>query len=178
MERGFASETPGTRRNGISSPAREAGASIKPRVERGFASGTLGQRGLEKFQPAERATVREPTASIARFAGSQFLNTIGPRVPEQARSTLGFTLTPAPQATTFSCKADSSLSPILLVIARKFSLRKLPDESRMPVLTITAASSFKFAGDTHHSSGWEIEQHIGRCLIVKDECIVMHSALF
>jgi len=78
-----------------------AGVSIKPRVERGFASGTLGQRGLEEFQPAKRATARDPAASIARFAGSQFLLTTDPRVPlAKPRSTLGFMLTPAPQAKT------------------------------------------------------------------------------
>jgi len=36
--------------------------------------------------------------------------------------------------------------------------------------------SYKLAGETHNSSGWEIELRIGRRLIVKDECIVSRSA--
>jgi hypothetical protein len=36
-------------------PAREAGASIKPRVKRGFASATLGTGVLKQIQPAKRA---------------------------------------------------------------------------------------------------------------------------
>jgi len=69
---------------GSSIPSREAGASIKPRVERGFASGTLGSGVLEKFQPAKRATDNRFTQhvdqdrcgfafAVARFAGFNHL---------------------------------------------------------------------------------------------------------
>ena len=43
---------------------------MKPRVERGFASETLGQ-GVKEFQPAKRATVPGSDHATARFAGSK-----------------------------------------------------------------------------------------------------------
>jgi hypothetical protein len=45
--------------------AREAGDSIEPRVERGFASATLGSRTKKRLKPAKRATgEREPTSML------------------------------------------------------------------------------------------------------------------
>ena len=60
--------------------AREAGASIKPRVERGFASATLGSRTQKKIEAREAGgSQREPkrmlvevlseSIAVARFAG-------------------------------------------------------------------------------------------------------------
>ena len=79
-------------------PACEAAESIKPGVERGFASETPSQK-IKKFQPALRATARNHATSAARFAGSRFLITIGPRVPlAKPRFTLGYILPPALRA--------------------------------------------------------------------------------
>jgi len=50
--------------------AREAGASIKPRVERGFASATLGtdvKKGIEPVKRATAATTPLSPISPARF---------------------------------------------------------------------------------------------------------------
>ena len=44
--------------HGIIQPAREAGDSMKPRVMRGFASGTLGSILPLDHQPAKRAAER------------------------------------------------------------------------------------------------------------------------
>jgi len=63
-----------------------------------------------------RATARDPATPVARFAGSQFLITTGPRVAlAKPRSTLGYMLTrasrvgPTPQNTPDIVKTIVSL---------------------------------------------------------------------
>ena len=50
------------------------------KVERGFASETTGQ-GVKEFSPRNGGDSAKSGQLLAPAAGSQFLNTIGPRVP-------------------------------------------------------------------------------------------------
>ena len=92
--------------------AREAGDSIKPRVERGFASATLGSRTQKMIEAREAGgSQREPkrmlvevlseSIAVARFAGCNHLFVRDPRVTlAKPRFTLGSMLSPAPRAAT------------------------------------------------------------------------------
>lgn len=62
----------------------------------------------------------------------------------------------------------------LLPVARRFCLQVLSDGSRMQSLTIAAARNNLPCSPAMliTRQGWEIGLRIGRCLIVKDECIV------
>ena len=84
----------------------------EPRVERGFASGTLGSRTQKKNEAREAGgSQREPkrmlvevlseSIAVARFAGCNHLFVWDPRVAlAKPRFTLGFMLPPAPRAAT------------------------------------------------------------------------------
>ena len=80
-------------------PACEAGESIKPGVERGFGSETPGQDG--KRIPAREAGGRDVSLISCRpRRGLAHIIRIGPGVPlAEPRSTPGFMLAPASQAT-------------------------------------------------------------------------------
>ena len=51
--------------------AREAGVSIKPGVERGFASATPGSRNKNMSEPVKRATALNAMNAVAHFMGSR-----------------------------------------------------------------------------------------------------------
>ena len=56
-------------KSGLRISARGAGGSIKPRVERGFASGTLGQQVLERILARGAGDRAGSQTAVARFAG-------------------------------------------------------------------------------------------------------------
>jgi len=92
----------------VKDPAREAGVSIEPRVERGFASETLGSRTQKMIEAREAGdSESEPTSmlvevdrlSVARSRAYINLFDRDPRVPlAEPRYTLGFMLSPASRA--------------------------------------------------------------------------------
>ena len=72
-----------------------------------------------------------------------------------------------------------TLTLAVLPVAQRFNLQALADESRMQSLTIAAASL-----NPSNSPAMLITRHCGRlssacrCLLVKDECIVVRSDSF
>src|SRR2546423_15717614 len=88
-----------------------AGVSIKPGVERGFASETPGQSILEEFQPANAGDSTKAPTNLLRtdcrpFHGLELPLLSDPGVSlAKPRSTPGFMLAPAPQAKTCICSA-------------------------------------------------------------------------
>jgi len=86
--------------------ACEAGDRIKPRVERGFASETLGNQFKTEIRACEAGDRIRNRSAAARFAGWETFLIVYLGFREQARSTLGFMRSPASQAqkTTFCAK--------------------------------------------------------------------------
>ena len=80
------------------SSAREAGGSIKPGVERGFASATPGLEVEKDSSPRSGRRIHRMQALSPAFAGSLLPLASDPGVPlAEPRSTLGFMLLPAPR---------------------------------------------------------------------------------
>ena len=88
-------------------PAREAGVSIKPRVERGFASATLGTRvrkteAREAGDSIDRRTLASVRVVCRPLRGLTHYSRLAPRVAlAKPRSTLGSMLPPASRASVF-----------------------------------------------------------------------------